>query len=137
MTTKDLNFIPASQCNSKENYRYEVTLSRNFTLSFSQDVVNTYNLRGIFKFYLDVSNNTIGWTVERSGKLDILKRTKNQGIKKLSSANSINIKAELKKMNFDLTKITTKKHSVNSYKPKGLLEENNKIDYIELDEYAK
>jgi hypothetical protein len=140
---KSFNFIPAAQVSTKEHYRYEVTLSKNQTLFFSKEVIEIYQLNiDVFKFYLDEANNTLGWMIVRSGKLDAFKRVKGQGIKKLNintnnGIGSIDIKFELKKMCLNTAKITTKKHSVNQHKLKGLLEDDNKIDYIELDEYKK
>lgn len=143
MDPKKINFIPASQFSEHTTYRYETTLSKNKCLFFSKEVIEIYNLNiGVFKFYLDPPNNIIGWAVVRSGKLDTFKRTKGQGIKKLnvspvSGIGTIDISLELRKMNLDIEKITTKKHSVQCHKNKGTLDEDNQIDYIELDEYSK
>jgi hypothetical protein len=144
MSEKKFNFIPASQFSEKGGYRYEVTLSKNQALFFSRETIETYDLSpGIFKFYLDPDNNTLGWKVIRGGKLDILKRRRGTGTKQLniSKANgtgTVEVSLELRKMKLDLSKIKTKKHIVHSYKiPDLLLEDGGDIDYIELDEYAK
>ncbi len=140
---KTFNFIPASQFSDKGNYRYEVTLSKNHTLHFSREILEVYNLSGhVLKFYLDPDNNTIGWCVMRSGKLDDFAKQRGTGVKRINvnkkSGNGVvDISLELRKMKLNLEAIATKKHSVQSFGLKGLLEEDAVVDYIELDEYAK
>ncbi|MDO8604497.1 MAG: hypothetical protein Q7K40_03850 [bacterium] len=142
MNPKDINFIQASQFSEHTTYRYEVTLSKNKCLFFGKEVIKLYNLNvGLFNFYLDPPNNIIGWTIVDRGDLSTFKATKGKGVKRLnmigkSGGGTINIAIELRKMNLDLKKIETKKHSVKTHKPTGLLKMEHKIDYISLDEYS-